>query len=686
MVCIEGPNSSGKSTLLNIIALGLFGTKSSRINPILQSKMHSLLDSSHQKLKFSFEIISGDKKLSLKSEKADLDGTEIVVKESTGGKPYKPLSFENFEKGYNLVYDIPNNPTERLSELLKELKEEQLQYGNRFKDFGFFLRTTITQISNSRDPKRLKDVKSKLADARSKKKKIDEELPRLQTFLDSLEKSAYIRYYCYYTSECERLRAEHDKAEKKIKQFDKNGKKITTKLKEDKTRVGTLQTSFTEKYNIVTPLIEAALPRKERSRFKIWKDINPYCTESDDLSTAKIEVIHFADLFSCEIEEMEKESSFKDANMLGRILQSLKEFEDSALMIPKFEVTFGEFVRMLKDQSKESSYVVQRHETLSEIAEILDELTTIIEGLQKTLKELKKESVETEELSGKAVETYYGGKLQLKKIGEDLELKLAKRSEYLQRCLSKNVDGKKLQGSSYLEMFEEIPKDDQVEKYLSLSENQIIEKISELSQEIMDKRSELKALDSFITLYEKEEQRFERQKPHKYEAHHELLTSLLQTTEAVSQRLLNEYNNYLKSLIDKKVNESDVWKDASKTKYYNEVSKYLAHRIGSFRHIDKVYKARIVDLISGIIITDDGTTIHITDMGTGQSQSAYILSLLNVKNDKRKIIALFDEIAMMDDTSLEPIISKMQELYKKNRLLLGILVQMSNELKVRTLA
>jgi exonuclease SbcC len=196
VVCIEGPNSSGKSTLLNIIALGLFGTKSSRINPILQSKMHSLLDSSHQKLKFSFEIISGDKNLSLKSEKADLDGTEIVVKESTGGKPYKPLSFENFEKGYNLVYDIPNNPTERLSELLKELKEEQLQYGNRFKDFGFFLRTTITQISNSRDPKRLKDVKSKLADARSKKRKIDEELPRLQTFLDSLEKSAYIRYYC----------------------------------------------------------------------------------------------------------------------------------------------------------------------------------------------------------------------------------------------------------------------------------------------------------------------------------------------------------------------------------------------------------------------------------------------------------------------------------------------------------
>ncbi|MFX0198244.1 MAG: AAA family ATPase, partial [Candidatus Hodarchaeota archaeon] len=51
VVVIEGPNSSGKSTLLNIIALGLFGKKSPRINPILQSRLDSLLDQDHQKIK-----------------------------------------------------------------------------------------------------------------------------------------------------------------------------------------------------------------------------------------------------------------------------------------------------------------------------------------------------------------------------------------------------------------------------------------------------------------------------------------------------------------------------------------------------------------------------------------------------------------------------------------------------------
>ena len=70
-------------------------------------------------------------------------------------------------------------------------------------------------------------------------------------------------------------------------------------------------------------------------------------------------------------------------------------------------------------------------------------------------------------------------------------------------------------------------------------------------------------------------------------------------------------------------------------------------------------------------------------MGTGQSQSAYLLSLLNVKNDTRKIIALFDEIAMMDESSLEPICNKLKELKSKNRLLLGILVQRSNKIAIK---
>ena len=68
-------------------------------------------------------------------------------------------------------------------------------------------------------------------------------------------------------------------------------------------------------------------------------------------------------------------------------------------------------------------------------------------------------------------------------------------------------------------------------------------------------------------------------------------------------------------------------------------------------------------------------------MGTGQGQSAYLLGLLNT-NDNRKIIALFDEVAMMDSVSLEPIYEKFKDLYDADRLLVGIVVQKADEIKI----
>ncbi len=230
VVVIEGPNSSAKSTLLNIISLGLFGTKSSRINPILQTRLHSLLDQNHQKIRFSFQITSDNEKIILKSEKDDIDGTEIIVEESIDGKKFHPLSFESFQRKYNLIYDIPSNPIERLPELLKELKDEQLQFGNDFKNFGFYLRGIITEINSSRNPKRLKELKKKLSEASKKREIIVEELPDLETFLDQLEKNAYYEYYYDYSIRGEGLAKKIDKLKTEIKARALDGKRINLRL------------------------------------------------------------------------------------------------------------------------------------------------------------------------------------------------------------------------------------------------------------------------------------------------------------------------------------------------------------------------------------------------------------------------------------------------------------------------
>ena len=100
--------------------------------------------------------------------------------------------------------------------------------------------------------------------------------------------------------------------------------------------------------------------------------------------------------------------------------------------------------------------------------------------------------------------------------------------------------------------------------------------------------------------------------------------------------------------------------------------------MGEIAHGAKKYDVDKVDLIKKIFYTTDGRQIHFSDMGTGQSQSAYLLSQLNsAAGDNRPMVVLFDEIAMMDKNSLKPIYEKLHQLYDEGKLLAGITVMAS---------
>ena len=119
---IEGPNSIGKSTLLDIIALGFYGLKNSAILDPLKEKMNNLLNSEHQKLLFKVNLTNREGIVNLISEKRSLTHKDIEVYELSNDGRKIHLSSESFERKYKLIYDIPNNPTKRLSYLINEIK------------------------------------------------------------------------------------------------------------------------------------------------------------------------------------------------------------------------------------------------------------------------------------------------------------------------------------------------------------------------------------------------------------------------------------------------------------------------------------------------------------------------------------------------------------------------------------
>ena len=102
MCSIEGPNSSGKSTLLNIIALSFFGDEFEGVNHNLKNKIKDLVKPNKTEIKYKIEV-DVDDKTKLIAEKKDFEKTNIEVYEVKEGKTY-PLTYDNFKRKYLMIY------------------------------------------------------------------------------------------------------------------------------------------------------------------------------------------------------------------------------------------------------------------------------------------------------------------------------------------------------------------------------------------------------------------------------------------------------------------------------------------------------------------------------------------------------------------------------------------------------
>ncbi len=320
--------------------------------------------------------------------------------------------------------------------------------------------------------------------------------------------------------------------------------------------------------------------------------------------------------------------------------------------------------------------MIERLNNLDSAKKLLTELDELRKTIEKELLKLKT-LAEKEEKHLDTTSEINNIEKELSKLQKRKKLIDTKLNSYL-TIIDKysDVDDKNLKIK-----IRELEKNRELTPYFRYNEDQLAEKIHELEKSLNSLNEDMANKELYIRDYKRDIRRLEEKEPHKYQLYANELNQLFQKTGHISQKLLKEYDENVSVLIKNDLKNQRL-KDNKNKKYFYEISKYLARRIGTFHHIDKDYKAITVDLISGEISTEDGKIIRLIDMGTGQSQSTYLLGLLNTKDDNRKIIALFDEVAMMDSISLEPIYQKFRELYETDRLLAGIVVQKADEVNI----
>src|SRR3989344_4766308 len=149
-VLISGKNTSGKSFLLNLIALGFFGLDNPDIHPSLKSRIRKLVDSENQNVKFKIILEKNGTKLI--AEKPSAEKKDITRYRIQDGKQKQFLDSRTFNQEYSLIYDIPNDPINRIKELLKEIASTQNRYATRLSTFNQYLNDQITEIKNEHNP------------------------------------------------------------------------------------------------------------------------------------------------------------------------------------------------------------------------------------------------------------------------------------------------------------------------------------------------------------------------------------------------------------------------------------------------------------------------------------------------------------------------------------------------------
>ncbi len=274
VVCIEGPNSSGKSTLLNILALGFYGLEKGKvnpqdkINPALRNKMDYLINSDHQQLKFNIKITNKDESLMLLSEKNEYDNKIKVYEMENGSK--KLLTSESFLRKYNIIYDIPDNPTERLYQLIYDIRSKQEDNGRRIGVFRNYILKTIEDIRNSKDPDTINKLKLQLFKVQEEFTNINKEIEFAKNDLNLLEKYTYSKYLIFYNSEFSRLNDElfHVKDNQLQKQ------KTFRKINKDQRKLEVELRQLQEIYLKVSTHLKKIVPKSEAPHLLIWERIS----------------------------------------------------------------------------------------------------------------------------------------------------------------------------------------------------------------------------------------------------------------------------------------------------------------------------------------------------------------------------------------------------------------------------
>ena len=670
VVTFRGHNSSGKSTFMDLIALSLYGIDSPEVISKLKEKLEYLKNADNSD--FTFKLIASNHNILLRvrsQKNGFIEGNgewECSVEESNdGGIKFTELTKEKFHNKYRVIYDMPDRPMERVQELVREAEWIIRSTRDSIDSFRYSVSSEQSKAENSRNEEIIALIKNELSNKHKLLTDTNDDLNQLKKLLKKIQQF-------YYSSEFTKLYSNKNELQNKINEFNKEIiKKKKANTKENKYYEMKLRSvksqlrALINECSIVCNNIDV-LDKIDPQDIESYKELNNMTQET-------ILINKCSQLYDFRI---------KSKYLIGKIEDAYKN--DNNVLLSDKKKLLGELVTALEP------YISDKIEVLeSPVRTLYDKLFEELDTIQKQLGQynLVQDIIYHMDKANKAAkeaEEIYDN-LGSRPIFEDFEKESDTYTNLNTRIntiiqqinsISENAAQYNVTSDTFSIIYEDCCKDILLKDFIEIPLDDLKTRINQCIKDIQNKEQIIIDLKSRMSRLEQDLREAESKDPHPLSEYKNELRLLLQCINSTI-RDFDSKSDILNTLSqEKKVPENE-----KTTPFLEIVWTYLGKRLNTIQHIGQNYKIVKIDMNNRIIYTESGSKIQFKDMGTGESQMAYIMGLLN-SDDNRITIALFDEIDHMDPILISKIQHQLKSLYDKGKLLIGIMAAPATETEV----
>lgn len=664
VVSIKGPNGTGKSTLLHLIALGCHGLKTGSVNEALRAKIRSVLGGDLQKLSFDIEITNRTGELALHMSKS-ADNPSVSLRDGQD----RPMGIEQFERKFKLIYDIPDNPLARLPELLREIQSTQLRIASAARALRERCLRVQSDIEDARNPAKIAEREKEIADVEARKKRAEVKVRGLEDTLKQVRMFTALKFYEHYTKRAKTLKSDISKLKREGKRVEKDVKQRDEELTRLSKQVVELTRELEDLYHGVTPLLEGLFSRGEEApHYDLWREI----VVKEELHKPELhkdlyrESRHFIAALRGQLEKLGGAGALNEARFLGEMLDLLDRYKSSDLEVPGAGLSVRKFSDLLKSELAKYQGAIDKERAvrsgIEDLEHILELRQVFVDDLLAKWKALGAESDKAEEAGHDSADDIAHLEDRLKVMERTVAIYASELSKV------------GIETGEAGSLYADIVLSGACSELHPLMEKDLRQRIDDLDIEIEQLTRQIHRDAANLDYLNKDLEKLKKQEPHPYQDYAGQLSMLIGEVQSVESRL-NQYEVYVRQLMNKTV---DSRPDEARSAYFEHVFEYVGRRVGQVRFAEDVHQVAKIDLIKEEIITAAGKHLRVDWLSTGQGQAAYLSGLLT-GYDGRTMIALFDEVAVMDSRSMAVVTEGLSRLYDEDKLLVGLVVQMNDE-------